>query len=39
MSRIAADIQKVLRTELGYLTVAALEERVDDHLELSLIHI
>ena len=33
MSRIAADIQKVLRKELDYLSETALDERVDDHRE------
>ena len=33
MSRIAADIQKVLRKELDYISRTALNERVDDYLE------
>ena len=33
MSRIAADIQNVLHKELDYLSGAALDERMDDHLE------
>ena len=33
MSRIAANIQRVLRKELDYLSGAALDARVDDYLE------
>ena len=33
MSRMAADIQRVLLKELDYLTGSALTDRVDDHLE------